>query len=57
MNKITYKKIKEGIFEKISNEDKVVDILNLDNLEQSRDTYKERYERLDALIKELKKLK
>ena len=54
--KTTYKKIKPGIFEKISTDDIVVDVLNLKNLEQSRDVYKDRYERLDTLIKELKKL-
>ncbi len=57
MKKTTYKKIKEGVFEEISETEEVVGIVKLDDLKHSRDIFANKLNRVDELIKLLKKLK
>ena len=55
--KIKYKKIKPGVFEKISEEENVVGIIKLDDVKHDRDIYKKKYDERKALIKILEELK
>lgn len=56
MDKIKYKKISEGIYEKISYDDVVIDTIKLENLKETKTRLEERLARLDALIKQLEEL-
>lgn len=57
MKKTKYRKISEGVFEEISETEEVVGIVKLEDLEHSRDIFAEKLNRIDELIKLLKKLK
>lgn len=52
-----YKKIEEGVFEKISTEEVVEGIIKLEDIEKTRDYYFQKHKEMDDLVKELKKVK
>lgn len=53
---ITYKKIKEGVFEKISDEKRVEGIIKLEDIEKTRDYYDKQFKEMDDLVKILEAL-
>jgi len=57
MKKTNYKKVKEGVFEEISETSEVVGIVELKSIEKTRDYYFNKHKEMDDLVKELKKLK
>lgn len=57
MDKIKYKKIKEGVFQKISYDDRIIDTLQLSNLKETEERLNDRLMRIKALIKKLEELK
>ena len=57
MEKTKYKKISEVVFEEIYETEEVVCIVKLSDLEHSRDIFADKLNRVDELIKLLKKLK
>ena len=57
MNKIKYKKIKPGVFQKISFDDVVLDTIKLSSLKEYKASLTDKLGRVTKLIKELEKLK
>ena len=53
---ITYKKIKEGVFEKISDKERVEGIIKLEDIERTRDYYDGKFKEMDDLVKILEAL-
>jgi len=57
MKKITYKKIKPGVFEEISETEEVVGIIKLKQIKETKDYYFNKYKEMEDLYKILLKLK
>ena len=53
---ITYKKIKKGVFEKISDDERVEGIIKLEDIKKTRDYYDKKFKEMDDLFKILKAL-
>lgn len=55
--KITYKKIDKDTFERIIEETEVDGALKLSDIVKTRDYYQQKFQEMDELVKQLKKVK
>lgn len=54
---IKYKKISEGVYEKFSEQEVSEGVFKLEDIKKTRDYYNKKLKEMDALVKELEKLK